>query len=153
MTVSMVFLFRQIQIFLCLKKWLYSPHLLHLDVILWPISLLISLPDVTNLPKYLYSVISSNCSASIITPVLSVLLATSLNQILVFFFFFQLHSISLTFIVHIFQQHIFQFLFTFSKQYYVIDLSLIWLSRHWVWLCRGYWCYRSLMDWLIDLQI
>ena len=28
--------------------------------------------------------------------------------------------------------------------------TLIWLSRHWAWLCRGYWCYRSLIDWLID---
>ena len=28
--------------------------------------------------------------------------------------------------------------------------TLIWLSRHWVWLRRGYWRYRSLIDWLID---
>ena len=26
--------------------------------------------------------------------------------------------------------------------------TLIWLSRHWSWLRRGYWCYRSLIDWL-----
>ena len=25
--------------------------------------------------------------------------------------------------------------------------TLIWLSRHWAWLCRGYWRYRSLIDW------
>ena len=30
--------------------------------------------------------------------------------------------------------------------------TLIWLLRHWVWLCRGYWCYRSLIDWLIDTK-
>ena len=28
--------------------------------------------------------------------------------------------------------------------------TLIWLSRHWAWLHRGYWRYRSLIDWLID---
>ena len=28
--------------------------------------------------------------------------------------------------------------------------TLIWLSRHWAWLCRGYWLYRSLIDWSID---
>ena len=28
--------------------------------------------------------------------------------------------------------------------------TLIWLSRHWAWLRRGYWHYRSLIDWLID---
>ena len=28
--------------------------------------------------------------------------------------------------------------------------TLIWLSRHWAWLRRGYWRYRSLIDWLID---
>ena len=26
----------------------------------------------------------------------------------------------------------------------------IWLLRHWAWLRRGYWCYRNLIDWLID---
>ena len=25
----------------------------------------------------------------------------------------------------------------------------IWLLSHWVWLRRGYWCYRNLIDWLI----
>ena len=25
---------------------------------------------------------------------------------------------------------------------------LIWLSHHWAWLCRGYWRYRNLIDWL-----
>ena len=30
---------------------------------------------------------------------------------------------------------------------------LIWLSRHWAWLCRGYWRYRSLIDWLIVYEI
>ena len=29
--------------------------------------------------------------------------------------------------------------------------TLIWLSRQWAWLCRGYWRYRSLIDWLIEL--
>ena len=24
-------------------------------------------------------------------------------------------------------------------------------SRHWAWLRRGYWCYRSLIDWLIEI--
>ena len=76
MTVSMIVLFRKIGILLSFKKWLYSPNLLHPDVILWAISLLMSLPYVTNLPKYLYSVTSSNCSPSIIIPVLSLLLAT-----------------------------------------------------------------------------
>ena len=28
--------------------------------------------------------------------------------------------------------------------------TLIWLSHHWVWLCWGYWHYRSLIDWLIN---
>ena len=28
--------------------------------------------------------------------------------------------------------------------------TLIWLSRHWAWLRRGYWRYRSLLNWLID---
>ena len=28
--------------------------------------------------------------------------------------------------------------------------TLIRLSRHWAWLCRGYWCYRSFIDWLLD---
>ena len=28
--------------------------------------------------------------------------------------------------------------------------TLISLSRHWAWLRRGYWRYRSLIDWLID---
>ena len=23
----------------------------------------------------------------------------------------------------------------------------IWVSRHWAWLCRGYWRYRNLIDW------
>ena len=27
--------------------------------------------------------------------------------------------------------------------------TLIWLSRHWAWLCRGCWHHRSLIDWLI----
>ena len=27
--------------------------------------------------------------------------------------------------------------------------TLIWLSRQWAWLRRGYWRYRSLIDWLI----
>ena len=31
--------------------------------------------------------------------------------------------------------------------------SLIWMSRHWAWLRRGYWCYRNLVDWLIDCLI
>ena len=26
----------------------------------------------------------------------------------------------------------------------------IWLLHHWAWLCRGYWRYRNLIDWLID---
>ena len=29
----------------------------------------------------------------------------------------------------------------------------IWLLRHWVWLRRGYWRYRNLIDWLIDHRI
>ena len=28
--------------------------------------------------------------------------------------------------------------------------TLIRLSRHWTWLCRGYWRYRGLIHWLID---
>ena len=28
--------------------------------------------------------------------------------------------------------------------------ALIWLSRQWAWLRRGYWRYRNLIDWLID---
>ena len=28
--------------------------------------------------------------------------------------------------------------------------TLIWLSRHWAWLRRGCWRYKSLIDWLID---
>ena len=28
-------------------------------------------------------------------------------------------------------------------------LTLIWLSRYWAWLCRGYWRYRILIDWLM----
>ena len=28
--------------------------------------------------------------------------------------------------------------------------TLIWLSLHWAWLHRGYWCCRSLIDWSID---
>ena len=28
--------------------------------------------------------------------------------------------------------------------------ALIWMSRHWAWLRRGYWRYRNLVDWLID---
>ena len=28
--------------------------------------------------------------------------------------------------------------------------TLIWLSRHWAWFRRGYRCYRSFIDWLID---
>ena len=31
--------------------------------------------------------------------------------------------------------------------------TLIWLSHHWAWLRRGYWRYRSLIDWLIDWLI
>ena len=31
--------------------------------------------------------------------------------------------------------------------------TLIWLSRHWAWLRRGYWRYSSLNDWLIDWLI
>ena len=27
--------------------------------------------------------------------------------------------------------------------------TLIWVSRHWAWLSRGYWGYRNLIDWLI----
>ena len=30
--------------------------------------------------------------------------------------------------------------------------TLIWLSRHWAWLRRGYWRYGSLIDWLIDIS-
>ena len=46
MTVSMIiFLFRQIGILLSFKKWLYSPNLLHPDVILRSVSLSISLGD------------------------------------------------------------------------------------------------------------
>ena len=39
--------------------------------------------------------------------------------------------------------------------FYTLQLcwTLIWLSRHWAWLCQGYWCYRSLIDWLIVLTI
>ena len=29
--------------------------------------------------------------------------------------------------------------------------TLIWLSRHWPWLRRAYWHYRSLIDWLMHL--
>ena len=28
--------------------------------------------------------------------------------------------------------------------------TLIWLSRYWAWLCRGYLLYRNLIGWLID---
>ena len=28
----------------------------------------------------------------------------------------------------------------------------IWLLRHWAWLRQGYWRYRNLIDWLIELQ-
>ena len=28
--------------------------------------------------------------------------------------------------------------------------TLIWLSRHWAWVHRGYWCYICLFEWLID---
>ena len=31
-----------------------------------------------------------------------------------------------------------------------VDWTLVWLSRQWAWLRRGYWCYRRLIDWLID---
>ena len=31
--------------------------------------------------------------------------------------------------------------------------TMIRLSRHWAWLCRGYWRYRSLIDWLIHWLI
>ena len=27
--------------------------------------------------------------------------------------------------------------------------TLIWLLRHWAWLCQGYWRYRCLIDWFI----
>ena len=115
MTVSLIFLFRQIRIFLSFKKWLYFKNIIHSHVILLPISLLISLPDVTNLPKYLYSVTSSHYSPSIIAPVLSLLLAISLQMIVIFFLFSFIPS---TLVVQI-SQHIFQFLFTFSKRYYI----------------------------------
>ena len=62
-------------------------NLLNPDVILRPISLLISPPDVTNLPICLYSVTSSICSPTIIRRILGLLLATSLHMILVFFLF------------------------------------------------------------------
>ena len=29
----------------------------------------------------------------------------------------------------------------------------IWLLRHWAWLCRRYWRYRNLIDWLIEIDI
>ena len=28
--------------------------------------------------------------------------------------------------------------------------TLIWLSCHWAWLCQWCWCYRNLIDWLIN---
>ena len=28
--------------------------------------------------------------------------------------------------------------------------TLVQLLRHWAWLCWGYWCFRNLIDWLID---
>ena len=31
--------------------------------------------------------------------------------------------------------------------------TLIWLSRHWAWLRRGYWRYKTLIDWLIGWLI
>ena len=31
--------------------------------------------------------------------------------------------------------------------------TLIWLSRHWAWLHRGYWRYRSSIDWLIEVYL
>ena len=31
--------------------------------------------------------------------------------------------------------------------------TLIWLSCHWAWLRRGYWRYRSLIDWFIDYNL
>ena len=31
--------------------------------------------------------------------------------------------------------------------------ALIWMSRHWAWLRRGYWRYRNLVGWLIDWLI
>ena len=31
--------------------------------------------------------------------------------------------------------------------------TLIWLSRHWAWLRRGYWRYRGFIDWLIDIPL
>ena len=31
--------------------------------------------------------------------------------------------------------------------------ALIWLSYHWAWLRRGYWRYRSLIDWLIGWSL
>ena len=32
----------------------------------------------------------------------------------------------------------------------ILLLNTAWLLRHWAWLRRGYWRYRSLIDWLID---
>ena len=31
--------------------------------------------------------------------------------------------------------------------------TLIWLLRHWAWLQQGYWRYRNMIGWLIDLKI
>ena len=31
--------------------------------------------------------------------------------------------------------------------------TLIWLSHHWAWLRRGYWRYRSLIDWFEDTSL
>ena len=31
--------------------------------------------------------------------------------------------------------------------------TLIWLSRHWAWLRREYWRYRSLIDWNLKIRV
>ena len=58
--------------------------------------------------------------------------------------------------------HLFDLAFPFNHQHtwQLIDAiemfhqfsywTLIWLSRHPVWLHQGYWRYRNLIDWLID---
>ena len=88
LTVCMIFLFNQTGILRSFRKCLYSQNRLHPDVILWSIALLISFSDVTSLPKYLYSVTSSNYSASITTLLLGLLPPPSqLHMISVFFLF------------------------------------------------------------------
>ena len=91
MIVPMIFLYRQIGILLSFKKWPYSPNGRHPDIIIRSLSLLISLLDVINRPNYSYSVTSSKCSASIISPLLCLLLATSLHMTLVFFYSVSFH--------------------------------------------------------------